>query len=103
MPDDIAKQMGVATSPTSTKANAPGAYASNASRAAGSQAGPRKPYGAGAQRVMTRKVWVLEEKGLGRKPVQKTIRVGLTDGGMTEILPVDADNATNNSATRSIP
>ncbi|MBU3542190.1 efflux RND transporter periplasmic adaptor subunit [Polynucleobacter sp. MWH-Loch1C5] len=101
MPDDIAKQMGVATSSPSVQANAPGAAAgSNAGRAAGSQTGPRKPYGAGAQRVMTRKVWVLEEKGLGKKPAQKTIRVGLTDGGMTEILPVDADNATNNSATQ---
>ena len=52
--------------------------------------GPRskeggKPY-AGGVRTMTRKVWVLEEAGLKSKPVQKTIRVGMSDGAASEIL-----------------
>ena len=45
-----------------------------------------KPY-SGAPRPMVRKIWVLEEAGLKNKPVQKTIRVGLSDGAATEILP----------------
>ncbi len=45
-----------------------------------------KPY-SGAQRPTTRKVWVLEDGGLKPKPVQKTIRVGMSDGGATEVLP----------------
>jgi len=44
-----------------------------------------KPY-SGAQRPTTRKVWVLEDGGLKPKPVQKTIRVGMSDGGATEVL-----------------
>lgn len=44
-----------------------------------------KPY-SGAQRPTTRKVWVLEDSGLKPKPVQKTIRVGMSDGGATEVL-----------------
>ena len=41
---------------------------------------------------MVRKVWVLEEVGLKNKPVQKTIRVGLSDGAATEILPDQEGN-----------
>jgi HlyD family secretion protein len=50
-----------------------------------------KPY-SGAQRPTTRKVWVLEEGGLKPKPVQKTIRVGMSDGGATEVLPDQEGN-----------
>jgi HlyD family secretion protein len=38
-------------------------------------------------KVTTRKVWVLEKSGLKDKPVQKTIRVGLSDGNASEVLP----------------
>lgn len=50
-----------------------------------------KPY-SGAQRPTTRKVWVLEDGGLKPKPVQKTIRVGMSDGGATEVLPDQEGN-----------
>lgn len=50
-----------------------------------------KPY-AGGVRTMTRKVWVLEEAGLKSKPVQKTIRVGMSDGAASEILPDQEGN-----------
>jgi HlyD family secretion protein len=50
-----------------------------------------KPY-AGGVRTMTRKVWVLEEVGLKSKPVQKTIRVGMSDGAATEVLPDQEGN-----------
>lgn len=46
----------------------------------------------GAQRPTTRKVWVLEDGGLKPKPVQKTIRVGMSDGGATEVLPDQEGN-----------
>jgi HlyD family secretion protein len=45
-----------------------------------------KPMGAGP-RVMTRKVWVLDQSGLKDKPVQKTVRLGLSDGNASEVLP----------------
>jgi len=101
MPDNIAS-----TASNNLSANSPKAQESGV-RPAGGAPGPRaKPYGAGAQRVMTRKVWVLEEKGLGKKPVQKTIRVGLTDGAMTEILVQDkttdkANDKTNDKANNN--
>ena len=50
-----------------------------------------KPY-SGAPKPMVRKIWVLEEAGLKNKPVQKTIRVGLSDGAATEILPDQEGN-----------
>ena len=50
-----------------------------------------KPY-AGGVRTMTRKVWLLEEAGLKSKPVQKTIRVGMSDGAASEILPDQEGN-----------
>jgi HlyD family secretion protein len=42
-------------------------------------------------KVSVRKVWVLEKSGLKEKPVQKTIRVGLSDGNVTEVLPGEGD------------
>jgi HlyD family secretion protein len=48
--------------------------------------GGAKPMGAGP-RVMTRKVWVLDQSGLKDKPVQKTVRLGLSDGNASEVLP----------------
>ena len=45
-----------------------------------------KPY-VGAPKVVTRKVWVLEDAGLKKKPVQRTIQVGLSDGAASELLP----------------
>jgi HlyD family secretion protein len=48
-----------------------------------------KPMGAGP-RVMTRKVWVLDQSGLKDKPVQKTVRLGLSDGNASEVLPSES-------------
>jgi HlyD family secretion protein len=45
-----------------------------------------KPMGTGP-RVMVRKVWVLDKSGLKDKPVQKTVRLGLSDGNASEVLP----------------
>jgi HlyD family secretion protein len=47
-----------------------------------------KPYG-GMPKATSRKVWILEEGGLKKKPVQKTIQVGLSDGTASEILPTE--------------
>jgi HlyD family secretion protein len=71
----------------------------NTESAAESKAGPRsssagstansagaKPMGTGP-RVMVRKVWVLDQSGLKDKPVQKTVRLGLSDGNASEVLP----------------
>jgi HlyD family secretion protein len=44
-----------------------------------------KPY-VGAPKAITRKVWILEEGSLKKKPVQKTIQVGLSDGTASEVL-----------------
>ena len=45
-----------------------------------------KPSAVRDGKVTTRKVWVLEKSGLKDKPVQKTIRVGLSDGNSSEVL-----------------
>jgi HlyD family secretion protein len=45
-----------------------------------------KPMGTGP-RVMVRKVWILDQSGLKDKPVQKTVRLGLSDGNASEVLP----------------
>lgn len=71
----------------------------NTESAAESKAGPRsstagstansagtKPMGTGP-RVMVRKVWILDQSGLKDKPVQKTVRLGLSDGNASEVLP----------------
>jgi HlyD family secretion protein len=51
-----------------------------------------KPMGTGP-RVMVRKVWVLDQSGLKDKPVQKTVRLGLSDGNASEVLPPENDEA----------
>ncbi len=68
--------------------NKSGARSAGAGSAANSAAKPAgaKPMGAGP-RVMTRKVWVLDQSGLKDKPVQKTVRLGLSDGNASEVLP----------------
>jgi len=50
-----------------------------------------KPY-SGGLKATVRKVWVLEDAGLKAKPVQKTIRVGMSDGAATEVLPDQEGN-----------
>lgn len=52
----------------------------------GSSSRPGMSAGAGPK-VMTRKVWVLDQSGLKDKPVQKTVRLGLSDGNSSEVLP----------------
>ena len=44
-------------------------------------------------RVMVRKVWVLDQSGLKDKPVQKTVRLGLSDGNASEVLPPENGEA----------
>jgi HlyD family secretion protein len=51
-----------------------------------------KPTGTGP-RVMVRKVWVLDQSGLKDKPVQKTVRLGLSDGNASEVLPPENGEA----------
>jgi HlyD family secretion protein len=53
-------------------------------------------------KVSVRKVWVLEKSGLKEKPVQKTIRVGLSDGNVTEVLPAEGDAASLKPGDRVI-
>ncbi|QWD80075.1 efflux RND transporter periplasmic adaptor subunit [Polynucleobacter sp. MWH-Spelu-300-X4] len=66
---------------TSSTSGAPG---SNAADGSGG-----KPYSAGAAASgRLRKVWVMDGQGLAKKPMQKTVRVGLSDGSATELLPV---------------
>jgi HlyD family secretion protein len=59
----------------------------SASKSAGS-----KPMGTGP-RVMVRKVWILDQSGLKDKPVQKTVRLGLSDGNASEVLPPESGDA----------
>jgi HlyD family secretion protein len=39
---------------------------------------------------MVRKVWVLDQSGLKDKPVQKIVRLGLSDGNASEVLPPES-------------
>jgi HlyD family secretion protein len=71
-------------SATDNKSGARSAGAGSAANSAAKPAGA-KPMGAGP-RVMTRKVWVLDQSGLKDKPVQKTVRLGLSDGNASEVL-----------------
>jgi HlyD family secretion protein len=57
----------------------------NSSSASSADKGSAKPY-VGAPKAITRKVWILEEGGLKKMPVQKTIQVGLSDGTASEVL-----------------
>jgi HlyD family secretion protein len=78
----------------------------NAESAADSKSGLRSPSAgstatnsAGAKsmgagpRAMVRKVWVLDQSGLKDKPVQKTVRLGLSDGNASEVLPPENGEA----------
>jgi HlyD family secretion protein len=85
MPDADAGSRGDAKSDTkdssatkSTKSDKPGPSSADK--------GSAKPY-VGAPKAITRKVWILEEGNLKKKPVQKTIQVGLSDGSASEVLP----------------
>jgi HlyD family secretion protein len=60
----------------------------SASNSAGTKSAGAKPMGAGP-RVLVRKVWVLDQSGLKDKPVQKTVRLGLSDGNASEVLPAE--------------
>jgi HlyD family secretion protein len=62
---------------------------SAADNKSGARSAGAKPMGAGP-RVMTRKVWVLEQSGLKDMPVQKTVRLGLSDGNASEVLPSES-------------
>jgi HlyD family secretion protein len=70
-----------ADSKASPKSSGAGSAATNSSGA--------KPMGTGP-RVMVRKVWVLDQSGLKDKPVQKTVRLGLSDGNASEVLPPES-------------
>jgi HlyD family secretion protein len=68
-----------------------GPKSSGAGSTAASSSGA-KPMGTGP-RVMVRKVWVLDQSGLKDKPVQKTVRLGLSDGNASEVLPPESGEA----------
>jgi HlyD family secretion protein len=70
-----------ADSKASPRSSGTGSAANNSSGA--------KPMGTGP-RVMVRKVWVLDQSGLKDKPVQKTVRLGLSDGNASEVLPPES-------------
>jgi HlyD family secretion protein len=61
-----------------------GSTATNSAGAKSMGAGPR---------VMVRKVWILDQSGLKDKPVQKTVRLGLSDGNASEVLPPENGEA----------
>jgi HlyD family secretion protein len=80
------------SSGSSSSGNSGGAGSSNSSSIATALAPMTgKPSAIKDGKVSVRKVWVLEKSGLKEKPVQKTIRVGLSDGNVTEILPGERD------------
>jgi HlyD family secretion protein len=92
MPEMIAGIESGKAADKSANVSVPGSAAGSTNKSEGSKDRPAKgmreggkPY-SGAQRPTTRKVWVLEDGGLKPKPVQKTIRVGMSDGGATEVL-----------------
>jgi HlyD family secretion protein len=76
-----------AESKAGPRSSTAGSTANSANKSAGA-----KPMGAGP-RVMTRKVWVLDQSGLKDKPVQKTVRLGLSDGNASEVLPSENGDA----------
>lgn len=93
MPEMIAGIESSKAADKSANTSANNSAAGSANKSEGSKDRPAKgmreggkPY-SGAQRPTTRKVWVLEDGGFKPKPVQKTIRVGKSDGGATEVLP----------------
>jgi HlyD family secretion protein len=86
MPDSDSGAMGTKGDAKSTKAAPAGkSDKPNSSSSSSADKSPAKPY-VGAPKAITRKVWVLEEGNLKKKPVQKTIQVGLSDGSASEVL-----------------
>ena len=85
MPDADAGAKGDAKGDTKSPKAAPTGK-SDKTTASPSDKSMTKPY-VGAPKAITRKVWVLEEGGLKKNPVQKTIQVGLSDGSASEVLP----------------
>ncbi len=77
MPESVSAEVSPSTNKTKSDTVAPAATGTK---------NPTKPYLGGATRVMTRKVWVLADSGLKKKPVQKTIRVGVSDGSASEVI-----------------
>lgn len=73
--------------------NSANQHSANSSKASGAPMSG-KPSAVRDGKVTTRKVWVLEKSGLKDKPVQKTIRVGLSDGNSSEVLPGEEGAAT---------
>ncbi len=76
----------VSSSAANLKSAARSDKSSSMTPRASSGASSSKPY-VGAPKVVVRKVWVLEETGLKKKPAQRTVRVGLSDGAASEVLP----------------
>ncbi len=72
-----------ADSKSGTRPASAGSAGAGSAKSAGA-----KPMGTGP-RVMVRKVWVLDQSGLKDKPVQKTVRLGLSDGNASEVLPAE--------------
>ena len=73
-------------SATDSKSGPRSAGAGSAGPGSATKSAGAKPMGTGP-RVMVRKVWVLDQSGLKDKPVQKTVRLGLSDGNASEVLP----------------
>jgi HlyD family secretion protein len=83
--------------------NSGGAGSSNSSNIASASAPMTgKPSAIKDGKVSLRKVWILEKSGLKEKPVQKTIRVGLSDGNVTEVLQGEGDAASLKPGDRVI-
>jgi len=75
--------------PASSGPASSGAAGAGSAGAGSAKSAGAKPMGTGP-RVMTRKVWVLDKSGLKDKPVQKTVRLGLSDGNASEVLPSES-------------
>ncbi len=70
------------------------AKATRSNSAGGPSAAGGKPYSPGSMVAgRSRKVWVLEGQGLAKKPIQKTVRVGLSDGSLSELMPAKEEAA----------
>jgi HlyD family secretion protein len=81
------------TEPTADNKSSPKSAGSGSAGAnSAAKSSGAKPMGAGP-RVMVRKVWVLDQSGLKDKPVQKTVRLGLSDGNASEVLPPESGEA----------
>lgn len=83
MPENVLSE---ATGKKGGKASSASSPSSTTSTTSAPARAGGKPY-VGAPKVVARKVWVLEDAGLKKKPVQRTVQVGLSDGAASEILP----------------